>query len=186
METLVWNRRTGNLVGGHQRIAILDELEKSQDYCLTLAVIDVDEKKERELNVFLNNVNAMGEWDTAALEKLVNELGGDISGLGFDPLDIQVLLDSPEFAGIFSDENDKAKGDIEQIEKMKEARQSFKDKSNAANDSEFYIVAVFQTREQVDVFLNHCKLPVDMRYVDGSRLANLLGCELPSPTKEAN
>ena len=29
---LVWNRRTGNLVGGHQRLSILDELEARQDY----------------------------------------------------------------------------------------------------------------------------------------------------------
>src|SRR5688572_26248431 len=53
--TLVWNRRTGNLVGGHQRISILDELEKSQNYLLTVSAIDVDDKQEKELNLFLNN-----------------------------------------------------------------------------------------------------------------------------------
>ena len=29
VETLVWNKQTGNLVSGHQRLSILDELEKN-------------------------------------------------------------------------------------------------------------------------------------------------------------
>ena len=55
VSALTWNKRTGNLVGGHQRLEQLDALEKSDDYDLTVCVIDVDEKQEAKLNVQLNN-----------------------------------------------------------------------------------------------------------------------------------
>ena len=55
VQPLVWNRRTGNLVSGHQRLAALDSLEKSKNYDLLVAVVDVSEREERVLNVQLNN-----------------------------------------------------------------------------------------------------------------------------------
>src|SRR5262249_4171853 len=50
VEPLVWNERTGNLVGGHQRLAQLDALEGSPDYSLDFAVIDVSPEKEVAIN----------------------------------------------------------------------------------------------------------------------------------------
>ena len=55
VSALTWNKRTGNLVGGHQRLQQLDALEKSDDYELTVCVVDVDEREEAALNVELNN-----------------------------------------------------------------------------------------------------------------------------------
>ena len=46
VSTLTWNKRTGNLVGGHQRLEQLDALEKNKDYSLDVCVIDVDEAEE--------------------------------------------------------------------------------------------------------------------------------------------
>ena len=51
VQPLVWNRRTGNLVSGHQRLSQLDQLERSQDYDLQVSVVDVDEREEKLLNV---------------------------------------------------------------------------------------------------------------------------------------
>ena len=47
VQPLVWNRRTGNLVSGHQRLSQLDQLERSQDYDLQVSVVDVDEREEK-------------------------------------------------------------------------------------------------------------------------------------------
>ena len=52
VETLVWNKRSGNLVSGHQRLSILDDLEGGRDYSLTMAVVDFDDITEKEINVF--------------------------------------------------------------------------------------------------------------------------------------
>src|SRR5262249_55021523 len=60
VEPLIWNEVTGNLVGGHQRISILDELEQRDDYTLSVSVIRVPLNTEKELNVFLNNRFAQG------------------------------------------------------------------------------------------------------------------------------
>lgn len=72
-ETLIWNRRTGNLVGGHQRLSLLDELEGTDDYSLTVSVVDLDDATERALNVALNNPEAQGAYD---LDLLANVVGG--------------------------------------------------------------------------------------------------------------
>jgi len=44
VETLVWNRRTGNLVSGHQRFKILKE---RGDTSVTASVVDMDVTRER-------------------------------------------------------------------------------------------------------------------------------------------
>lgn len=49
---IVVNERTMHIVSGHQRIAILDSLERRKDYELDVAFVDMDEKVEREQNVF--------------------------------------------------------------------------------------------------------------------------------------
>ncbi len=42
VSAITWNKRTGNLVGGHQRLEQLDALEKNKNYSLDVCVIDVD------------------------------------------------------------------------------------------------------------------------------------------------
>lgn len=81
---LIWNKRTGNLVGGHQRLSIIDEVEGTKDYSLTVSVIDVTEASERRLNVLLNNESAMGQWDERKLLDLIAaEPQVDFEALGF-------------------------------------------------------------------------------------------------------
>jgi ParB-like chromosome segregation protein Spo0J len=70
---ITFNRRTGNVVGGHQRLAALDGLEDSPDYELDVAVIDVSEAEEKEINILLNNASAMGDWDLGELSGLLKD-----------------------------------------------------------------------------------------------------------------
>src|SRR4028118_1920071 len=58
LETLVWNSVTGNLVSGHQRLSILDELEGSDDYSLTVASVVLTDQEEKEQNIFFNSQSA--------------------------------------------------------------------------------------------------------------------------------
>lgn len=174
VSTLVWNKRTGNLVGGHQRLSILDDLERGQDYLLTVSAIDVDEKTERQLNLFLNNPNAQGDWDTDALEKLIKDLDGDLNGTGFDKIELQALCDSVEMAGIFSDDKDKAAGAVDKIQELKDRRAAAKDKNQTLDDAEFYAILVFEDRSKLDVFLDKCQLPKTERYHDGRKVEEML------------
>ena len=58
---IVWNEVTGNLVSGHQRISVIDEVNKynpdtrTNDYLIRVEVVHMDEKTEKEQNIFMNN-----------------------------------------------------------------------------------------------------------------------------------
>src|SRR6185369_9190974 len=73
-EPLIWNKRSGRLVGGHQRISILDKKQgyPATDYTLPVIVVDLDEKKEKRLNIWLNNPSAQGHFERDKFLSLLN------------------------------------------------------------------------------------------------------------------
>lgn len=83
VEPLVWNVRSGNLVGGHQRLKILQA--RGDDH-VDVSVVDLDDTKEKALNLALNKIS--GEWDDGKLSALLGELSAipelDIELTGFD------------------------------------------------------------------------------------------------------
>lgn len=92
---IVWNERTGNLVSGHQRVSLIDEvnqyysLNNKNDYTLRVEVVDLDEKSEKEQNVFMNNRTVQGEFDDDMLREMISEIDFDLAG--FSDLDIDML-----------------------------------------------------------------------------------------------
>ena len=74
VEPLVWNRQTGNIVGGHQRLTVLRDLGYES---IEVSVIDVTEAKEKALNVALNKIS--GEWDEGKLAELLDEMSADVN-----------------------------------------------------------------------------------------------------------
>ena len=90
VEPLVWNKQTGNLVGGHQRLKILQELGIKK---VDVSVVDLSPVKEKALNIALNKIQ--GEWDFPKLKDLLQELdtgGFDMEITGFDPGEIEELM----------------------------------------------------------------------------------------------
>lgn len=85
MGGIVWNQRSGNLVGGHQKLSIIDEAEgypdKVQDYFIRVEVVDLSDKEEKEQNIFLNNKNAQGEWDTDLVKNLIPDIDYKAAGI---------------------------------------------------------------------------------------------------------
>lgn len=67
VEPLVWNERTGHLVGGHQRFKIL--LHQGAK-TVEVSIVDLDDKKERALNIALNKIS--GDWDNEKLREHIN------------------------------------------------------------------------------------------------------------------
>ncbi|HAA8924005.1 TPA_asm: DNA modification methylase [Listeria monocytogenes] len=85
IDPLIWNRQTGNLVGGHQRYKIL--LEGSPEK-LTVSVVNLDLNREKALNIALNKIE--GGWDNEKLAIIFNELSIDdveLSGFGNEEID---------------------------------------------------------------------------------------------------
>ena len=90
VEPLVWNKRTKRLVSGHQRITVADKIYK-KDYDVPVAIIDVDEDKEKKLNVQLNNSNLQGDWDLNLLENLSLDIS--FEDMGFTESDVDLMFD---------------------------------------------------------------------------------------------
>lgn len=89
VEPIVWNEKTRNVVGGHQRLKILKEQGKDEIECV---VVSLDDKDEKILNISLNKVK--GCWDIVKLTDLLRELDnfGDIELTGFDDNELQDFL----------------------------------------------------------------------------------------------
>ena len=75
VEPIIWNKRTGKVVGGHQRLSVLKHLGETEVDCV---VVDLDEQKEKALNIALNKIS--GDWDMPLLTDLLKDLNDD----GFD------------------------------------------------------------------------------------------------------
>ena len=173
VSALTWNKRTGNLVGGHQRLEQLDALEKSQDYELTVCVVDVDEREEAALNVQLNNPSMQGEWDLDKLAGISEEFHLDMSDdLGFTQTDIDFMFDGDErFSQLFeSEEGEKMRGDLEAV---KAARKESAEKLKERNSIEWYVGIVFETKEDRDRFMREISIPVHEQYVTEEQIRRI-------------
>lgn len=51
VEPVIWNQKTGNVVGGHQRLKVLLDLGQTEIDCV---VVDLDLQREKALNVKVN------------------------------------------------------------------------------------------------------------------------------------
>jgi len=90
LEPIVVNKRTGFVVGGNQRLKALKELGVKK---VPVRLIDVDEDREKTINIRLNKVE--GEWDFPKLKELLVELDTgaiNIEDTGFSFEQIENLI----------------------------------------------------------------------------------------------
>ena len=90
VEPVIWNKTTGRVVGGHQRLKVLIDMGMDEVDCV---VVEMDENKEKALNVALNKIS--GEWDKDKLALLISDLQAedfDVSLTGFDAAEIDDLF----------------------------------------------------------------------------------------------
>ena len=64
---IVWNRRSGNIVGGHQRYKHLCETGETET---DVVVVDLDNDEEVALNITLNNPHIRGNFSKEVMEQL--------------------------------------------------------------------------------------------------------------------
>ena len=171
---IVVNKRTGlTVVSGHQRLSVMDELQKfpDNDYRIRVDVIDVDEKQEKELNILMNNPNAQGSWDYDALARLVPDI--DYKDAGLTDADLNMigcdfLLQTEEensLAGALEEmmqpvteqkEAEKAARQLERAEKvahMKDVKQQVKGQAQeTAANMDAYLMLSFDTWEAKAAF----------------------------------
>lgn len=120
IDPIIYNKRTGAVVGGHQRLKVLRDL--GYDY-IDVVEVDLDDNSEKALNIALNKVS--GDWDNEKLVEILKELeadGYDVDLTGFDSGEIDSLLASMinDIEDDIDDEDDGSDedGDIDDLEKI--------------------------------------------------------------------
>lgn len=186
LETLVWNKTSGNLVSGHQRLKALDILEKRDDYELTVAMVELDAKTEMEQNIFLNNQNAMGDWDRDLMLDVVSKI--DLKEAGFKDVDLAMI-------GIELDidrhQNEDVESAILEFEEIKQKEKKKHDESpktskdwhdvkkeikskNEEKNREDYVVLSFSNYKNKEAFLKRFSFDVDERYIKGEMFDKMI------------
>ena len=83
---IVWNKRSGNIVGGHQRFRYLMEKGETE---ADVVIVDLDDNEEVALNITLNNHAIRGDFTSevvALLEKSEVQLGSAFNDVGLSEL----------------------------------------------------------------------------------------------------
>ena len=83
VEPLVWNERTGHVVGGHARFRILKAMGVAE---VPVSVVNLTDAREKALNVVLNNQEAQSRYDPDRLADILEELDDlpELEETGFD------------------------------------------------------------------------------------------------------
>lgn len=171
VSTLVWNKRTGNLVSGHQRLSIMDELEKTQDYELQVSIIDVPKKEEMELNVQMNNTSMMGDFDIDGLVMMAED-GADVSMMGFSESDVDIMFgDSPLLTMYEDDQATREAKDT--LKDIKKDRSEMIEKKKADNDASYYFTVICENSDQREELFQKMGVPFSEEFVNVEMLKRL-------------
>lgn len=122
---IVVNKRSGYIVGGHQRLEIMKEMGLKTAPVL---YVDMDEEQEKRANVQLNAIEA--DWDVEKLQELLHPMTSEeVQELGWSKIEAEALL-----AGIFMN-SDTKKALLEEARAMAGEHKA-KDKDEDDEDEE--------------------------------------------------
>lgn len=199
---MVFNEQTKNLVSGHQKLSIADEVNrydpetKKNDYQIKVEVVDVDLKTEKELNIFFNSKSVQGEMDYSKLALILPDIDVDLAGL--DEIDLSfVEVEIPEMVDIeiptFEPQIQKKEAIEEQEEteqkeekeneptaeekkaKIKEIKEKVKE--GAIYEGYPYLTISFDTYENKVFFLERFHLSGDTKFIKGEDFADMIDNE---------
>ncbi|MBO7735917.1 MAG: hypothetical protein J6S67_25330 [Methanobrevibacter sp.] len=160
MGGIVWNRRTGNLVSGHQRLNIIDTIYKNQDYKIPVTVVDFDLETEKKQNIALNNKEMQGDYDLEKLRELMVGLP-EIEDTGFTETDtLQMFGEGLNYS---------TEDYVAAAKQAEEAAETFKRIRKIAETSQdnFYCVLVWKEATQRQMMLNKLNIE-DNKFIAGN------------------
>ena len=203
LQPLVVNIRDARnrIISGHKRIEILDQLEQRDDYLLDCAVVDLDDKTEKEQVVFFNNEQAMGSYDTDLLNLLIttDKDKPNFEKMGFDLSYLKVTLPSFEAPATPARESQEAavletaqeieKKHEEEVAAIKEAKKKGKEAADRRyiedKNVEFFTVVIFRDRASSDRFADRLRVNRSEKYVSGDLVMQVIDREAAEPGTEA-
>lgn len=175
-----WNSTTGNLLGGHKRVEAMDLIfnysDGTNDYDIKVESIALDEKTEKEQNIFLNNKRVQGADDYELLAQILPEIDIDFTGLeNYDLEIISSIVPDFDFGS-----NKEMQDDIKSInpnkgnkEKIKEIKKSIKSDIGDTHKS-FYFCVTFDDYMSKAEFLEGLGINGDDIYITSQKFLEKL------------
>jgi len=161
---VVWNKKTGNLVGGHQTVKVLKDLGRTE---VDVSVVNLSKKQEKVLNVALNRIQ--GDWDYAKLGDLMKGLEQEERmGTGFDADEIVMLVKDDDPIKMPEDES---------LVGIYEKPGETPDGPNC--NRSFVVYMTFKTREAADTWLQSVGL--NQKIKDNARTLVVQEGDIPRP-----
>ncbi len=176
---IVWNEASGNLVGGHKRIEAMDVIYNypEVDYDVKVEKINVDDKTEKEQNIFLNSKSAQGQMDFEIIAALLPEI--DYNDAGLTDYDVNL---AKSLSSAFHGNNTDIIKDIDVFTKKepKESKQEIRNKRSAMKKDKtedrlpFYFTVTFDSYMQKAEFLENIGINGDETMITGETLIDKL------------
>ncbi|QFG05656.1 ParB-like nuclease domain protein [Bacillus phage 031MP004] len=154
VQPIVVNKRTGNMVAGHQRRKAAISIGMDE---VPVTYVDVSENEEKKLNLALNKIS--GSWDEEALGELLAELqdeGEDLSDTGFDEIEIEEL--TMAFADVDIDSS--FMGDDAPFDSEEDEEEEVFDDDEFGADERGYVIKyelIFEDEVQKETFYEFMK-----------------------------
>ena len=175
---IVWNRLSSYLVSGHKRVQTLDIINEydgtpDTDYEIKIEAVELDDKTEREQNIFMNSPSAMGEFDMAKMKILVPEIDYKAAGLSDADMNIYGIAIAQEevSAGVSS-----VVDDFEEIQRpyeerkaaVKEMKSQIRQQSEQkVEDIESYVMINFKSYRAKSSFMIRFGFAPDAQFIPG-------------------
>ena len=170
LDTIVVNKNTMN-------IAILDSLERKKDYNLTVAMVDLSEKEEKEQNIFFNNTKVQGEFDTDILASMLSDIDFECAGLDINDVGILgVEVDLPSIEEPSEADKEVMKLNNEIYDNKREMRKAVMNHSQTKNEEsvDTFVVLTFSNQSNKEVFLQRFGFRPQEKYIKGEILSDMV------------
>lgn len=178
---VVWNKLSGYLVSGHKRIQTLDIINcydggAETDYDVKVEAVELDDKTEREQNIFMNSPSAMGGFDTDKLRELIPDL--DYQAAGLTDQDLSIIgfeFQIPEIDEIVTDLSELSSTYDERKEAVKQMKAQIKQQSNdRVDEHEAFVTLSFDTYKAKTAFMRRFGFASDEKFIKGELFSGMI------------
>ena len=182
---IVWNRRTSYLVSGHKRVQTLDIINNydgspEKDYDIKVEAVDLDDKTEREQNIFMNSPSAMGEFDMEKMKILVPGIDYEAAGLSVADMNIygiSIMHDevSASTTPIVDDFEEIQRPYEERKAAVKQMKEQIRQQSEQkVEDIESYVMLNFKSYRAKSSFMLRFGFRPDDKIIPGEMFADMV------------
>jgi len=183
---IVWNETTGNLISGHKRTQGLDIINKydgteETDYEIKIEKVNLDEKTEKEQNIFMNSQSVQGKFDNFKLAELIPDIDYSFAGLNENDINIiqievpDLILQSNDISSIELDMGEIEKPYKERREAIKQEKKRQKEQViDRGDNDETYCIVNFDNVENKIYFLECLGFNPNQKYIKGETILDKL------------